>query len=746
LAILVLALAPLIPLWKAFIPGQAIGPFDQIRQMAPWNGPAPSQPWDVLQADGALQFYPWRDMVFESWGKGQLPAWNPYELAGTPLLANSQSGVFYPPHILLGILHIPTPWAITLLAWFHLAWAALGVYVLARRLGGSRMGSVIAGLSFGLSSFMIAWTALASVITTVAWIPWILASIVAIFHRPFRNFIALAASVAMMLLAGHLQFAAYGLMAAVAMTIGMFFAGPRGTTTVIALGHKGGPSAPIRESTIPTNRISLGQAVIALAVGGLIASIQLLPVLSFGKFSHRQNTASAEGYAGYVSSAIKPFELANLSIPTALGSPREPLQVGQTTISEYWPSLVKQGDNFAESALCIGPLILAGLFAAPWKRRELWPFAAIAVLALLLALGTPLNAALYYGVPGWSATGSPGRVICLFVMAACVIGGIGLGELAQAKRPIQIAAFAAILIGIVLAYLGSSLAPSGSVPADALDTIKGVATATMLPTLAISTVLAAIAIALLSNPTTAKYRSLAIAVPVALCWIGYGSNYVMTGAPLDPIQGISPQARVAFINDDWELAGAAHAIAPPDTASLSRIHELGGYDSLIHRDTNALLKDINGKDPAPEANGNMMFVKPGADPAKLTQAGVTELWSSKDPAPQPLPGPGRCTVSDGQCQITSETYNSIDLTATGSGQLTLRDRMMPGWTAEVDGKPVTLQDGLWRALDLGPPGDHKVSMHYSPPGFHTGLALTLLGLAAILCVWLAGRRPKGIVK
>ena len=61
--IIFLALLPLIPLSKVILSGEAIGPFDQIRQMAPWNGAKPSQPWDVLQADGVLQFFVWRDLV-----------------------------------------------------------------------------------------------------------------------------------------------------------------------------------------------------------------------------------------------------------------------------------------------------------------------------------------------------------------------------------------------------------------------------------------------------------------------------------------------------------------------------------------------------------------------------------------------------------------------------------------------------------------------------------------------------------
>src|SRR5438105_3699041 len=101
---------------------------------------------------------------------------------GTPLLANSQSAGFYPPHILMGVLHVPVYPAITFLAWLHLFWAGLGVYLLTRRIGGARVGAVVAGLSFSLSAFMISWTSLPSVITTVSWIPWILACALAVFQ------------------------------------------------------------------------------------------------------------------------------------------------------------------------------------------------------------------------------------------------------------------------------------------------------------------------------------------------------------------------------------------------------------------------------------------------------------------------------------------------------------------------------------------------------------------------------------
>ena len=138
LALLVLTL---VPLWRCVLGGENIGAWDEVRAVAPWNVKT-EDPWDVLQADSVLEFYSWRDQVFSAWSRGQLPLWNHFELNGTPLLANSQSGALYPPHILAGIAQLPAAPAMALLAWAHLFWAALGTYALCRRLRGRPIGGI----------------------------------------------------------------------------------------------------------------------------------------------------------------------------------------------------------------------------------------------------------------------------------------------------------------------------------------------------------------------------------------------------------------------------------------------------------------------------------------------------------------------------------------------------------------------------------------------------------------------------
>jgi len=769
--LIVLLLAPLAALWPG-LTGLALGPFDAIRHLAPWNGPAPAQPWDVLMADSVLQSHVWRTMVLDAWGKGQLPLWNPYEFAGTPLLANSQSGGFYPPHIVLGLLHVPAGLAGFLLAWFHLALAGIGTHALVRRLGGSSAGGLTAGLSFVLSPFLLGWAPLSSVPSTVAWIPLALACVTDVFLpartvlTPFessyrarggiRSWAALAACVGMMLLAGHLQFAAYGIGAVLFVAVlqttlvrgGVRAEEPTPGTFVVE-GDDPIPSSTVEGLRELVEKPAQGPSgagrrligvLFALVLGGALAAPQFLPVLSYSKESHRRNVPTEEGYQASMGSALKPFELATLAHPMALGSPREPVQVGGQTIAAYWPPLVKNGANYAESAVSVGAVIFALLFAAPWRRRETWPFAALGGVALLLALGTPLNRLLYSLVPGWSSTGSPGRVEVLFVLAACVLAGLAVDRLGERKARIVAA------VGVVVGLLFALALPNLAEAQDAAVVLRGAATAGAMPVVLLATVLALVA--LLAAKRT-PWAVPAGAVLVAI--LTHAAGLVPFGKPLDPPKG-DPNVRIAVVNDAWDIVTQQPAVLPPNLAALGGLHELSGYDSLTSRDAVEMLRTVNGgTDPSPPVNGNMMFVKPSVDPKALAECGVTEVWSRK-PLPRlgtpetregyvvyKIDGPGRVTggtVVDG--------YDRQRVISPPNHLVTILDRWVEGWESPSPKVAVIKQHSVrtWRSVSWN--GDRNpgfdVTLRYSPPGLVAGGVVGALAWLGLIGLTVAGKR------
>ncbi len=110
-----------------------------------------------------------------------LPFWNPYSWAWSPLLADAQSGFWYPTNLLqIGItwlfapsaIHLPVivPETMTLL---HLPLAALGVFVLAnKQFRVTGIAALIAGLCWGFGVRMVAEQNHAMEIIQLALLPW----------------------------------------------------------------------------------------------------------------------------------------------------------------------------------------------------------------------------------------------------------------------------------------------------------------------------------------------------------------------------------------------------------------------------------------------------------------------------------------------------------------------------------------------------------------------------------------------
>lgn len=719
LAMLALAAGLLAPVWAT---GRVVGPFDHIAPMAGQAAEPPRQNWDILQADGALQFFAWRDLVFESWGRGEVPLWNPHQLAGTPLLANSQSAALYPPHIVVGLLRLPTPLALNLLLILHLAWAGIGAALLAQRFGSGRLGGLVAGGLFALSPFLVTWLALPSVITTCAWIPWCLLAV----HRatdpegfswsrlPGR-ITPLALAVGMLLLAGHLQFAAYGLLATGILLVAQVVTFPRG----------------------------LVPAVVGLGLGAMLAAPQLLPVLDYSRYSHRTNTPTAEGYAAYVDAAVRSYEFPALVSLSLLGHPGS-LHT-EPSLPNYWPALAKRGGNPAESAVTLGPILLC-LIAWGCARRvydrhhlALW---ALAAVALLLLIGSPLNRLLYFYAPGWSATGSPARIAVLFVLAMAVLAGRALGEARAEPSPKQAGVSAmvglvAVLVAGMFASLGTDQTWITGFDGGTVRAIAGESVLWFWPLiLAVSG--AGLVFVLGQRPA---WRVYAVTAALAVTMVSYSGGWIPSGKPWPRSTPVAE--RTAYLNDTWELFAPAPAVMPPNIASALRRNDLAGYDSLLHRDTVAFLADLMGQDPAPPANGNIMFIKPTADPSRLRDAGVRTVIARN---PDPRYGdPLRTREGWYAHDLGGERFmhpNPVELVhdgtlrqvlrGRGAGVLEARERNLPGWTARVNGEPTPIADGYWRRIET-PNGDWEAVFTYAAPGLAQGRILGLL--AAILLVF-----------
>ncbi|MBC8102930.1 MAG: hypothetical protein H7Z41_10115, partial [Cytophagales bacterium] len=372
LVAVILLLLPLAVFFRPLFLGEAFVPADLLGSLAPWKAApgfrstAPEEreqvAWNVLRFDGITEFYPWRLQAARSLRAGKIPLWNPYQFAargGTPLLANSQSAPLYPPNLLFFLMPPPRFWyAFGLSAALHLLLAAGGMYALLRALPLRRLPSLFGAVVFVLSAPVITWLSLPTFLAVCAWIPWLLLLLKRAHDLAGTRLAPLAAGGAagtagMMLLAGHLQMAFYGMLA--------------GGLYLLWQGHRfvWGQPPPLRV------RRGLTWAAAAAAAAVLAVSLalpQVLPALSLSRISHRATGTkpTLSDYSAYTGGAMPPRQLVTLIAPDFYGSPGA---------GNHWANSDRPGgNNYAEWALYAGvaPLILAAFaLALPWKREGL---------------------------------------------------------------------------------------------------------------------------------------------------------------------------------------------------------------------------------------------------------------------------------------------------------------------------------------------------------------------------------------
>ena len=180
-------------------------------------------PWSYEYAhpfkNGAMpdiitQIYPWKQLVVESWKDGYVPRWNPYQFAGNPLLANTQSAVLSPFNLLFFILPFIDAWSMMILLQPLLA--GLFTYLFARSIGMTKSGAVISSLSFMFCGFIVTWMAYGTLGFAALYLPLLLFGVERMFRTDKTNktnrsgnFFLIAFSIALSIFSGHFQTSVY---------------------------------------------------------------------------------------------------------------------------------------------------------------------------------------------------------------------------------------------------------------------------------------------------------------------------------------------------------------------------------------------------------------------------------------------------------------------------------------------------------------------------------------------------------
>jgi hypothetical protein len=734
-------------------------------------------PYDLI--DQHYMFQVWVHRWFTGDGS---PWWAPPILGGYPIVADPQTALFYPPNI---AMHLASraqllPYVLLeLQTVVHYFWAALGTYVLARRLTGSRAGAVIAALTYAFGSFYAWHSPHLWVVAGLSWLPWVLLTYGQALLTRQRLWIGLAAAAfAMVVFSGHALTMLQTGYTLVALTAIMAW---REWETD-------------RRAAVATVVVGVG----TLALGAAIALVQLLPSWELSEQSDRVRLTFEEA-AG---SAVQPQHLLTMLVPNFFSYDGP---------APYWGV----GD-IAETNLYVGlvPLLLAGLAVArgrPEDRRAIGFLVAGVLLALAFSFGggTWLYRIAFDVLPLVDRVRRPANFVALAQLALALLAAYGVRLLEI--RPEVVSGEGHTLLGWLRWTLAGALA---AIALAGIALAHQVGTAQQQVLTAVVNGLVIAGIVLLATWVVLRwFAGGQIALRTALAALVLITTLDLGTAFANEVHKNHAMHPASYIGLDW--AGSpddptvrrllAEAAAQPARARvLPRavgsiwangplvwgLESADGYSVLwptaYQQLYGAATADING--PLLDrmnvgyvlTPGPIETTFPGADPAKfrLLSDGTPHIyanlavrprvWVARDvvvqPAEQTLawmrehaamqgdtvvldeepPEGARPLPASGRAEIV--TYDAtrvvINVSMPGDGFVVLADTWFPGWRAEVDGDAthVYRADHAFRAVWV-PAGEHDVVFTYTSSTLRTGAILSLVALVALMAMLVTGALP-----
>lgn len=383
-----------------YLRGNVPVPADQQTWMLPWSAERPpvEKPaqWQAWWWDGVAQFYPWRVKLGRELAAGRVPLWNEQQFCGYPFAGNGQSAIFYPPNWLYAI--IPPRACLVLSALLHHMLAALLTFAFLRVVGIGAVSAAFGGMGYALGGPMIGLVPLPTMTNAATWLPGCLLGVEMIARSgrgsERHGAVVCGGCAGMAVLAGHLQIAAYVLLAT------LLYAAARWL-----------------HSLLHGKRRGLSWLLVAGLTAGLLASVQLLPGLELARLSPRGGAQADPGlFVFHKRFALQPAELITFVFPDALGHPAR----GDYPLFSY-------GERAGFAG--ISALLLAMLGVVLSGRWWRWAFLLMAALVLWAAMAGPPALLIFRLVPGVGLAGGFVRLLFLYTFALAVLASLGLDAL-----------------------------------------------------------------------------------------------------------------------------------------------------------------------------------------------------------------------------------------------------------------------------------------------------------------------------
>ncbi|OGH16043.1 MAG: hypothetical protein A3C30_00695 [Candidatus Levybacteria bacterium RIFCSPHIGHO2_02_FULL_40_18] len=350
---------------------------------------------NFLITDPVRQIIPWKMLAIDNLSNLTLPLWNPYEMAGKPLLANFQSGIFYPLNLLLLIKPYFISWTIFII----IAPLLSGIFTFAflKNLKLDVRACLFGAITFAFGGFSIAWLEWGNIGHVALWLPLILLSIDKIMSQKISNFkwgLVFLFSLVSSFFAGHLQIFFYVFIVSIAYLVFRWLEHGRKFRTAVLF-------------------------TIYFLLFAIATAVQWIPALQFINLSARstdQNPLTAEGW-------FIPWQhLVQFIAPDFFGNP--------ATLN-YWGVW-----NYAEFVGYIGIVGLFLAFCSIFLRRarEVVFFTGAIIVSLLFSLPTFLAKLPFDLSIPFLSSAQPTRLILLITFSLSVLSAFGFDYLIMDKK------------------------------------------------------------------------------------------------------------------------------------------------------------------------------------------------------------------------------------------------------------------------------------------------------------------------
>mgnify|MGYP006908229873 FL=1 len=701
--------------------------------------------------------YAWANHHRDSFWRGEMPLWNPLSNCGLPFLAQWNTITLYP--LSLVYLLLPLSLSLGLFCLLHLFVGGMGMYFLAWRWTGSRLGAAFAGLAFALNGLALNSLAWPNNVSAIGWMPWVVLLADKAWRGGTRDLVRAALAAGVQLLSGAPEI--------------IFL-------TWVLLG-----TLWLRECVIEKeSRVRILRRfifLVALATG--LAAAQLLPFLDMLAHSQRDRHFGA---------GVWPMPLwgaANFFVPrffTFSQSQNVFFQYNQYWTSSYYTGIatvtlamlavwrVRSGRVWLLAAVCAAMVVFAmgeRALLYDWLKKALpifgfirYPVKFVALVVFLL----PLLAA--FGIAALRSAEPAQARRCLLGCAAITLAVIGVILGFGRFRPLYSGDYnlwpetlisgcsrAALLVGVGLIFVGLQRATRPSI--QRLLGISGL----LLVFLDMATHLPR------QNPTVPHW----VYEPIGQMreWTStpqFGESRAMTSpiAESKLHRQFFKKAEEDAMRKRLGLYSNCNLIdeIPKVSGSFSlHIREAAQFENLLYA-TNRLygpVMDFLGVSQVTEPGKTMGWMA-RTNYLPLVTAGQSPVFSDRkatlrgllDPSFDPrktlfLPleaGDAVLTTNQANIRIVPQKITAhelvFDAEADAPGWVVIAQSYYRWWKASVGDTPAPLwrANHAFQALEI-PGGRHRVRLVYRDQSFHAGIIISLLTLAGCGMAWFRpGRR------